>query len=143
MKNVIDALSYEAKLELEKLSVCNVGIVSGVLPPHVKNLCAYTIALYDKGTEFPPVVTGGSVNNYDDTQPLPVFKYAVLVNGSISDAGTLKGHLKKYQDGSGYLYKPFDSTVFHDNDFIKYDCSKYVVKLVTPYSFLKGGGRKI
>lgn len=144
MKHFLDYLSPEANAALSEYSDCNVGVIlkTKQLPLHVRQFCVYDIGVYEKNTKFPDVVGGTSLQEYQKQQPKPTIQYAVLIHGACSDSGILKGLLKQYGD-CGYLYKPFNQTEFQNNNFIKYDYSNKLVKLVEPYSFLKGGGRKL
>lgn len=143
MYNLIDCLSPEAKTIFYDYGNCNVGILCGKLPPDASLFRVFDISVYEKKTTFTEVVGGISTENYKKLQPVPVKSFSVLVNGTTDDSGCLLGLLNKHKTNGGYYYKKFDQLEFVDKCIIKYDYSKFTVKLVEPYSFLKGGGRKI
>jgi hypothetical protein len=142
MKNIIDALSQEARSKLDEFLGCNVGIIRSVPVPAIQKFVVCNIGVYSADTKFPTETVGVSLKTYQELQPTPEISYVVLVNGSTSDGGNLKGILKKYGT-DGFLYKPFNETKYHNKNFIKYDYHDKLVKLIQPYSFLKGGGRKL
>ncbi len=142
MLNIIDQLSPEAKTVLDDYSTCNVGVFAKTeldLPTHVRERHFFTISVYPSGTTFPEVSDGSSLKKYQESQPISLRDYFVLIRGESDDSGTLLGILKKYGT-DGFLYKPFDQTRYRDTTTIKYDYSDRIVKLIEPYSFLKGGG---
>ena len=144
MKTVINHLSPEAKKLLNKYKYCNVGITGHInsLPADVFRYRIYSICLYEKNTVFDQSPNRGiSVVEYQKKQPTPIAGFGVFVRDSSFDSGYLFGVLKKHST-QGFLYKPFDSENFKDFGCIEYDYTNIVVKLVEPYSFLKGGGRK-
>lgn len=145
MKNIIAYLSPEAKKILDSYKNCNVGIFDharGVLPADVIHHKFFTICLFDKSTVFDDSSNSGkSVRSYKENQPKPFKVFTVLIRGSDDDSGYLLGVLKKFSV-DGFLYKPFDSEKYQEFGTVKYNYTNIVVKLVEPYSFLKGGGRK-
>jgi hypothetical protein len=146
MNNILNKLSPEAQYVLSGYSSCNIGILKYVqqltAPSRIYDFLTFSICVYDKNAKFPTLRRGVGVTEYLSARPKSEDTYLVLVSGSGGDdAGELKGLLKKYGK-DGFLYKPFNETTFQDNSTIKYDYTNKIVKLVEPYSFLKGGGRK-
>lgn len=143
MKSIIDYLSNEAKNILNKYKHCNVGIIENVnsLPTDVTKHRVFSICLYEKNTVFDQSSNAGkSIVEYQSKKPLTVKSFTVLAYASTQDSGHLLGILKKFSTEE-FLYKRSGSENFKYFGCSTCDYTKCMVKLIEPYSFLKGGGR--
>ena len=139
MNNLLKQLSPAAQTYLDGYKNCNIAIVNAnvKIPEFLKKHLICSIGIFDKNDIFLDIVPGSSLIKANQDQPVPKSLFYVFSYHNYS----LFGEIRKVTND--FLLKRFDSDEFQFFGKVKYSFNGLVVKLLEPYSFKHGGGRKL